>query len=235
VELDSGGSAFPVTEVKFTHSNYATVSGEMAPLATITAAGTNGNQTAPPAFVDATGGDFREVAGSPTIDAGLTEAANGPTALAGEPRSLGSCLGGPAATDIGAYEFVPTAPCESSPAPATDSQPPGPSSQPTATPAPSNLITFGKLKLNKRTGTATLTIKLPDAGTLTLAGKGVKKVVRSSKGAATLRLPITPSGPAKKALAKNGKTKLKLNLKFAPTGGTAGQTNKAVKLLEAKP
>jgi hypothetical protein len=235
VELDNGGSAFPVTEVKFTHSNYATVSGEMTPLATITGAGTNGNQTAPPAFVDAAEGDFREVTGSATIDAGLTEAANGATALAGEPRSLAACLGGPAVTDIGAYEFVPTAPCESPASPATDSQPPAPSSQPTAAPAPSNLIMFGKLKLNKRAGTATLTVELPDAGTLALTGKGVKKVVRSCKGAATLRLPITPAGPAKQALAKNGRTKLKLTLKFAPTGGTAGRTNKVVKLLEAKP
>jgi hypothetical protein len=239
IEVDNTGSAFPVTEVKLTHSNYATVSGEMAPLATITAPGTNGNQTAPPTFVDAAAGDFREAAGSSTIDAGLTEAANGATALGGEPRSLGSCLGGPVVTDIGAYEFVPTAPCESPAAPATDSQPSTPPSSspaaPPSLPGPSNVIHLGKLKLNKRAGTATLTVGLPDAGTLTLGGKGVKKVVRSAKGAATLHLPIKPSGPARKALAKNGKTRLKLALKFAPTGGTAGLTTKAVKLLETKP
>ena len=112
---------------------------------------------------------------------------------------------------------------------------PAPSSPPPSLPGPSNLISLGKLKLNERAGTATLTVGLPDAGTLTLAGKGVKKVVRSAKGAATLHLPIKPAGPAKKALAKNGKTKLKLTLKFAPTGGTPGQATKAVKPLEAKP
>jgi hypothetical protein len=237
VEVDNGSGKEAVTEVKLSHSNYATVDGEAAPAATITAAGTDGNQTVSPAFVDAAGGNFREAVGSPTIDAGLTEAANGATALGGEPRSLGTCLGGPAVTDIGAYEFVPTAPCESPAPPATDSQSstPPPSSPPPSLASPSNAISFGKLKLNKRTGTATLPVGVPDAGTLTLAGKGVKKVVRSSKGATTLSLPIKASGPAKKALAKNGKTKLKLTLKFAPSGGTAGQTTKAVKLVETRP
>jgi hypothetical protein len=240
VEVDNGSGKEAVTEVKLTNSNYATVNGEMAPRATISAPGTNGNQTAPPAFVEAAAGDFREAAGSPTIDAGLTEAANGATALGGEPRALAACLGGPAVTDIGAYEFVPTEPCETPAPPATESQqsstPPSSAPAPaSAPPSPSNAIELGKLKLNKRAGTATLTVKVPDAGTLTLTGKEVKKVVRSAKGAMTLHLPIKPAGPAKKALAKNGKAKLKLTLKFAPNGGTPGQTTEVIKLLEAKP
>lgn len=71
--------------------------------ATATAPGTDGNQTAAPLFVNAPGGDFEEAPGSPTIDAGLTEAANGETDLAGRPRTIGP------ATDIGAYE-APEAP-----------------------------------------------------------------------------------------------------------------------------
>jgi hypothetical protein len=71
--------------------------------ATATAPGTDGNQTAAPMFVNAPGGDFEEAPGSPTIDAGATEAANGETDLAGRPRTIG------AATDIGAYE-APEAP-----------------------------------------------------------------------------------------------------------------------------
>jgi hypothetical protein len=88
------------------------------------------------------------------------------------------------------------------------------------------------LKLNKKAGTATLIVETPDAGTLTLAGKGLKKVVRSSKGAATLSLPIKPVGKAKKGLAKTGKAKLALTLTFAPTGGTAKGKTKAVVLHE---
>lgn len=78
------------------HSNFDTAKGEGA--ATITNAG--GNQTAAPLFVDAASGDFREVAGSPTIDAGANDQI-GPFDLAGNPRSLGT------APDIGAYEFIP--------------------------------------------------------------------------------------------------------------------------------
>jgi hypothetical protein len=230
IEMILGGKGSTM-EVKLTNSNYATVVGEAASLATITAPGTNGNQTAAPTFAAAAEGDFREVAGSPTIDAGLTEAANGPLAVGGEERTLAACLGGPAVTDIGAYEFVPSAPC-GSPATSTSSSTPATSPAPPPPPTISNLIKVGKLKLNKNAGTATLTVKTPDAGTLTLAGKGLKKVVRSSKGAATLSLPIKPVGKTKKTLAKAGKAKLAVTLTFAPTGGTAKRTSKTVKLLE---
>ncbi len=57
-----------------------------------------GNQIAAPLFVNAETGDYREAAGSPTIDAGINDQV-GPLDLAGNPRILGS------APDIGAYEF----------------------------------------------------------------------------------------------------------------------------------
>jgi hypothetical protein len=230
VEVDDTGNAF--TEVRLSHSNYATVSGEAAPLATITASGTNGNQTATPAFVDALGGNFREAAGSPTIGAGLTEDANGLLALGGEARSLRTCAGGPPVTDIGAYQLAP-APCESPP-------PPPPSTPPTSSPPPPpavvpNRITFGKLKLNKKSGTATLAVNVPGAGTLALGGKGFSKVFRSSKGAATLRLPIKPVGKTKAELAKTGKAVVAAYLTFAPVGGTTGRkTEKTIRLFEKR-
>jgi hypothetical protein len=62
----------------------------------------NGGNVRNPAPKFAAPGDFHEGAGSPTIDKGLADAANGPTDVDGDPRSLG--LGGP---DIGADEFVP--------------------------------------------------------------------------------------------------------------------------------
>jgi hypothetical protein len=62
-----------------------------------------GNQTAAPLFVDAPGRDYREAAGSPTIDAGVADQI-GALDLAGNARVLG------AAPDIGAFEFVPTPP-----------------------------------------------------------------------------------------------------------------------------
>jgi len=61
------------------------------------------NQAGAPLFAAPT--DFHQAAGSPTIDAGLTDdASNGPFDFDGGARTLG------AATDIGADEFVPAAP-----------------------------------------------------------------------------------------------------------------------------
>ncbi|HEY5977989.1 MAG TPA: choice-of-anchor Q domain-containing protein, partial [Solirubrobacterales bacterium] len=62
------------------------------------------NQTAPPLVLDAAAGDYREAPGSPTIDAGITDPANGPLDLDAGARAAGS------ATDIGAYEFLPPPP-----------------------------------------------------------------------------------------------------------------------------
>ena len=73
-----------------------------------------GNKTAPPAFLDAVGGDYREAAGSPTIDSGSPDPFLGPTDYDGNPRVLGS------APDIGAFEFVPPPPK----APTTSTTPP---------------------------------------------------------------------------------------------------------------
>jgi hypothetical protein len=75
------------------------------------------NQHSAPAFVDAATGDFRQAAGSPTIDAGLSDAINnGPFDLDGDPRSIG-------ATDIGADEFVPPPPAPATQPPTTPAQP----------------------------------------------------------------------------------------------------------------
>jgi hypothetical protein len=64
----------------------------------------NGNQTASPLFVDPAAGDFRELAASPTVDAGTTNNLVAPLDLAGTPRPAGL------APDIGAYELAPVPP-----------------------------------------------------------------------------------------------------------------------------
>jgi hypothetical protein len=218
VDISTSFSGFSFVEFSLSHSDYATVE-EFAPFTTITPPGTNGNITATPAFVDAANGSFAEPASAPTVDAGLNDPANGAKDILGNDRILGTCIGGTAVTDIGAYEFVPTAPCPSS------TPPPAPV-------APSNAIKVGKLIRNVRKGTAKLAVSVPDAGTLTLSGKGAKKATRSSKGAATLKLPIVATGKAKALLRSKGKAKLKLTLKFSPTGGTSASRFRKVTLIK---
>jgi hypothetical protein len=89
----------------FDHSNLDSTVGAIT--------STNG-QTAPPQFVGGNPANFEEAPGSPTIDAGVNDSANGPLDLAGSPRSLPGRItctepDNPV-TDIGAYEFVPVTP-----------------------------------------------------------------------------------------------------------------------------
>lgn len=58
-----------------------------------------GNQSSAPVFVDAGADDYRQAAGSPTIDAGLSEFIDGPLDVDGDPRQVGYI-------DIGADEYV---------------------------------------------------------------------------------------------------------------------------------
>jgi hypothetical protein len=98
--------------MSFDHSNLDNTVGAIT--------STNG-QTAAPQFVPSNPPSFVEAPGSPTIDAGVNDAANGPLDLGGNTRSLPgsrSCSGTPPAiTDIGAYEFVPPLPACPAPAP----------------------------------------------------------------------------------------------------------------------
>ncbi|HEY5052948.1 MAG TPA: hypothetical protein VII45_06015 [Solirubrobacterales bacterium] len=216
VEVERSGGGLPVVEVKLANSNFATVSGEEFPLATMTAPGTNGNQIAAPSFVGATTGDFREAPGSATIDAGLTDPLNGSLDLAGSPRVAPvTCAGGSLATDIGAYEFSPSATC---PVPLVVSIPPE--------------IKIGKLKLNKKKGTGTLFVTVSGPGNLTLSGKGIKKLSRSSHGSEVLKLAVRPVGMVKKSLAESGRAKLSLKLKFVSTGGAVATKAKKVNLIQ---
>ena len=105
--------------------------------------------------MNAATGDVHELAGSPTVDAGIADSLIGATDLEGAPRAQPPCIGGAPTPDVGAYEFATTVAC---PAPVSK---------------PSNLFRFGKLKRNKREGTASLAIIVPGPGALTLSGNGL--------------------------------------------------------------
>jgi hypothetical protein len=95
------------------NSDYASKTGA----GTVTDAG--GHVTSRPLFVNAAGRDFHELVGSPTIDAGLNEEANGPFDFDGNPRRQG------ASTDIGAFEFPrPTPKPQPQPQPKGNTPPP---------------------------------------------------------------------------------------------------------------
>jgi sugar lactone lactonase YvrE len=121
---------------------------------------------------------------------------------------------------------------------------PPPCPPPTAgTTKPSNLFSFGKLKRNKKRGTAKLTVNVPGPGTLTLAGKGVVgqrpahqdgAAARTVSAAGQVKLLIKAKGKAKKKLTKRGKAKVKINVTFTPTGGDPNSKAKTIKLIKKR-
>jgi hypothetical protein len=132
------------------HSNYATTLAE--PGTTITAAGSATDQVAEPLFVDAVSDNFQEAPGSPTIGAGITEAANGSTDLEGNPRTTAGL------TDIGAFQA--SAPTFTEPTGTGTTQPPRPQPSPAAGSSPivgssSSVPVPGVLSLHDSTATVT--------------------------------------------------------------------------------
>jgi hypothetical protein len=57
-----------------------------------------------------------------------------------------------------------------------------------------------------------LIITVPGAGSLVLAGKGVKKASAQAKGPGNVTLPVKAAGKAKKKLDELGKLKLALRI-----------------------
>jgi hypothetical protein len=99
---------------------------------------------------------------------------------------------------------------------------------------PSNGLTLGKLKKNKKKGTAKLTVFLPQpsAGTLTLTGKGLKTQTTAIAGQSELKLKVLPKGKVKKALKKKGKRKVQINVTYSPTGNNAATATRKAKLVK---
>jgi hypothetical protein len=105
-----------------------------------------------------------------------------------------------------------------------------------APPLPSNAFRFGKVKLNKKKGTATVAIVVPGPGVVSLVGsKKVKKGSKTVKGAGTVKLLLKAKGKALRSLNRNGKVKLKAKFTFAPTGGTPASKTKTLKLVKKRP
>jgi len=92
-----------------------------------------------------------------------------------------------------------------------------------------------KAKLNRKKGTATLSVRVPGAGTLTLSGKQVVKQKRTRKAATAgaIKLTVKAKGKAKKALNRKGKARVKLTVAFAPASGSAASQVKKLVLRKA--
>ena len=91
-------------------------------------------------------------------------------------------------------------------------------------------LKFGKVRLNTAKGTATLGVKVPGGGRLTIAGKGVAKVKKKAKKAKMLKLTIASRGGASALLEKTGSVKVKVKAKFKPSSGISVSKTKSIVL-----
>jgi hypothetical protein len=98
-------------------------------------------------------------------------------------------------------------------------------------PEPPNDFSFGKVKKNKRKGTAKLTVNVPGAGELDLAKtRKVKADDESAEDAGKEKLRIKPKGKVRKKLKTKRKAKVKANVTFTPEGGEPHTESKKVGL-----
>jgi glucose/arabinose dehydrogenase len=98
---------------------------------------------------------------------------------------------------------------------------------------PSNDFSFGKVKKNKKKGTAKLTVRVPGPGEVELAKTNkVRGDDDSADEAGKEKLSIKPKGKAKKRLNHSGKTKVKAEVTFAPDGSEPNLKRKRIKLLK---
>jgi len=96
--------------------------------------------------------------------------------------------------------------------------------------AVANEVKVKKTKLNKKKGTATLQVKVPGPGSLTLTGDSLAKSSAAPTAASTVKLKVKPKGKLKKKLKKKGKLTAKAKIKFMPTGGEPATEKAKVKL-----
>jgi hypothetical protein len=90
-------------------------------------------------------------------------------------------------------------------------------------------VKLGKLKLNEAKGTATLLVKVPAAGSVSVYGKGLAKTKRVVKGPKLL-VPVKPNAKSKAQLAETGKAKVKAKISFKPTDATPVVKSKGLTL-----
>jgi hypothetical protein len=99
---------------------------------------------------------------------------------------------------------------------------------------PDNALKLGKLKRNQKKGTAQqlVILPLPDAGSVTIQGKGIKTKTRQVTGTAKLKLPVIAKGKKRKQENLTGKVKLKAKITYDPKGNVAKTLKRKLKLLK---
>jgi len=101
---------------------------------------------------------------------------------------------------------------------------------------PSNSFSFGSIARNKKKGTATINLTLPNPGELAGSGNGAKvasaagAVISKSVGAGPAQLLVKAKGSKRRKLIETGKVKLNVAITYTPTNGNPSSQSVKVKL-----
>jgi hypothetical protein len=100
--------------------------------------------------------------------------------------------------------------------------------------APTNTVTLGTTAFNKKKGTATLSLTIPNPGQLTLSGDGVAagagSVLTGPVATGPAQVSIRATGKKKKRLKDKGKVTLNVTIAYTPANGDPGKQSIQVKL-----
>jgi hypothetical protein len=126
------------------------------------------------------------------------------------------------------------APTPAPPPPPTSGQSSGgPGSSAPSTPPPLKELRAPKVKLNRKTGSATLTVVAPGPGKLALSGAGVRSVRKTVKAAGAVALTVRPTAKTAAKLKATGTARVAVKLTFTPLTGNAGDRVVNLKLRES--
>jgi hypothetical protein len=104
----------------------------------------------------------------------------------------------------------------------------------TAVFTPTNTFSVAKTTRNRKKGTATLTLDVPNPGELIASGKGVKTSVGAgaakSVPSGTVKLVVRAKGKKRQTLNETGTVAVKSRITYTPTGGDPGSRSLKLKL-----
>jgi hypothetical protein len=176
-----------------------------------------GNLAPAPGSLFVAGVDWHLRPGSPAIDSGSGEDTLTATDLDGAPRVADGDGDGTAVIDRGAFELPPPAP-----------------EGPVGQQPPSSRFNFGKLRRNRRKGTATLQVRVPGPGRLVIFGKQVRRFALDVPAAGSFGLKIVARKGVARKLREKGNAHVSFKVTFIPTGGTANTKMARRKLIRRR-
>jgi hypothetical protein len=106
---------------------------------------------------------------------------------------------------------------------------------PVYTPAPATAkIRFAGLRLNRRSGTAILFVRVLEPGRVVLHGRGIRRFARDAPQPRLLRLAVKPKVRLRRFLKRHGKGRIRPLVTLKPQAGTLPKTIERVVVLRRR-